>query len=253
MEAPAVYVYGVTGASEMGALSMTGVKGATVQAVEHGGLVALTSELEGNAITASKEVRAHWKVLDAACENATVLPTRFGTVMENEQAVREHLLAAHAERLKELLRRTAGHVQLNVQGDYDEGELMREVVRGSPLIAGMRERLRSLPEEAGYYERIRLGELVAAEIYRRREADAQQAVDTLGPCASDVREEEISRPDAAFKLAFLVRRDGQDAFTAAVNELQAALGDRVNLRYVGPLPPYSFADANLGREDGAWV
>jgi Gas vesicle synthesis protein GvpL/GvpF len=252
-EAPTVYVYGVAAASELAAISIRGVNGATVRTTEHAGLAALTSDLQDNALAAAKEVRAHWQVLEEACQSTTVLPTRFGTVMESEDAVRERLLAANMERLEELLHGVAGHVQLNVKGDYDQLELMREVVKASPTIAALRDKLRSLPEAAGYYERIRMGELVAAEIQRLAAADTQLAVDTLAPRAADVREEEAAQPKTAFNLALLVPRDGESAFTEAVNELAAALGDRVVIRYVGPLPPYSFADANLSAEAEAWA
>jgi Gas vesicle synthesis protein GvpL/GvpF len=98
-----------------------------------------------------------------------------------------------------------------------------------------------------------MGELVAAEIQRLAAADTHLAVDTLAPRAADVREEEAAQPKTAFNLALLVPRDGESAFTEAVNELAAALGDRVVIRYVGPLPPYSFADANLSAEAEAWA
>jgi cytochrome P450 len=224
-----------------------------VHPVELGGLAAITSEVKGDALAAAREVRAHWKVLDEISQSTTVLPTRFGTVMESDDEVRERLLAPNAERLEELLRGLAGHVQLGVKGDYDGGELMRDVVRSSPAIAALRDKLRDLPDAAGYYERIRLGELVAAEVEQRRDADRQLALDVLMPEAADAREEELSHAEAAFNLAFLVARERQDAFTKAVNRLAGKLGDRVAIRYVGPLPPYSFAEADLSTGSEAWA
>ena len=57
-----------------------------------------------------------------------------------------------------------GKVQLSVKGAYDEAALLRAVVEGSPAVARLRERVRGLSEAAGRNERIRLGELVAAEV-----------------------------------------------------------------------------------------
>jgi gas vesicle protein GvpL/GvpF len=98
-----------------------------------------------------------------------------------------------------------------------------------------------------------LGELVAAEVGKRRADDTRLAIETLEPLAVAVKEEELKQLDSAFNLAFLVDRKGQDAFTRGVNGLAQALGDRVELRYVGPLPPYSFADIELDAEAGAWA
>jgi len=252
-EQSTVYVYGVMSDADGGAIEASGVEGAEVRVVRHAGLAALTSDVHGESLAAAREVRSHWRVLDEASKSATVLPARFGTFMESEEAVRERLLEPNAERLVGLLEDMAGRVQLNVKADYDEPKLMGEIVRGAPAIAALRDKLRDLPEAAGYYERIRLGELVAAEVSRRREADTQLALDILGPLAAEAKEEELSRPEAAFNLAFLVERDRSDPFTDGVNRLVAEMGDRAAVRYVGPLPPYSFAEADLSAGSEAWA
>ena len=253
MTESAVYVYGVLAAAELPALAVAGVHGVPVRAVEHDGLAALTSELKSDALAAAREVRTHWRVLDEASQTATVLPARFGTVLESDAAVRERLLEPNRERLAELLSAVAGRVQLNVKGEYDEDRLMRSVVSESPGIVALREKVRTLPEAAGYYERIRLGELVASEVERRRQEDTRFALETLGPLAVESRQEDVSHPDAAYKLAFLVERNRQDEFTAAVNALSTAHGDEIAIRYVGPLPPYSFAEADLSPRSEAWA
>ena len=125
-----VYVYGVLPGADAPKVSAEGVEQAHVRTVEHAGLAALVSTLEG-------EVRAHWRVLEDASKSATVLPVRFGTVLEGDRAVRERLLEPNAERLTEMLDELSGRVQLNVRGDYDEERLLREVVRTSPQVAAL--------------------------------------------------------------------------------------------------------------------
>jgi hypothetical protein len=249
----AVYVYGVLSGSDQATVSVGGVEQAEVRTVEHAGLAALVSTLEADALAAGREVRAHWRVLEQASKNATVLPVRFGTVMEGDGAVRERLLAPNAERLARLLDELSGRAQLNVKGEYDEERMLREVVRASPAVAALRERVRKVPEAAGYYDRIRMGELVAAEVDRRREQDSTLALARLEPFAVATRAEQAASPGAAFNLAFLVERGGVDAFSEAVGRLREELGARVALRYVGPLPPYSFAETDLTPGATAWA
>jgi gas vesicle protein GvpL/GvpF len=248
-----VYVYGVLSGSDQAAVSVGGVEKAQVRTVEHAGLAALVSSLEADALAAARGVRAHWRVLEEASKSATVLPVRFGTVLESDAAVRERLLEPNAERLTELLGELAGRVQLNVAGDYDEDALLREVVRASPAVAALRERVRRLSETAGYYDRIRMGELVAAEVGRRSEQDTALALARLEPFAVSARVEEASTPNAAFKLAFLVDSHGVDQFSEAVGGLREELAGRIALRYVGPLPPYSFAETDLSSGAAAWA
>jgi hypothetical protein len=243
-----VYVYGVVAAADAASISHTGVEGSPVRTVSEGDLAALVSDVAGGALAAAREVRAHWRVLEAVSAQTTILPVRFGTVMEDDDAIRTQLLAANGERLSTLLKELVGRVQVAVKGNYRQDELLRGVVAASPTVAALRKRIESLPEDAGYYERIRLGELVAAEVERRREDDAARALARLEPLAVATRSEGVGTPDAAFNLAFLVERERLDEFSAAVTALIDELGDRVAVRYVGPLAPYSFADAELVTE-----
>jgi len=187
-------------------------------------------------------------VLEAASAQATVLPVRFGTVMADDAAVRAQLLTANAPRLEALLKELTGRVQVGVKGTYQQDELLRGVVAASPTVAALRKKIDGLPEQATYYERIRLGELVAAEVERRRDDDAARARARLEPLAAATRPEGVGTPDAAFYLAFLVDRERLDEFTAAVNDVIAQLGDHIDVRYVGPLAPYSFADMEPAAE-----
>jgi hypothetical protein len=248
-----VYVYGVLSGADLAGVSVGGVEGAAVRTVEHAGLAALVSTLRADALAAARELRAHWRVLEEASKGATVLPVRFGTVMESDAAVRQRLLEPNAERLTQLLGELAGRVQLNVKGDYDEDRLLRNVVRTSPQVGALRERVRTLSDAASYYDRIRLGELVAAEVAARRQQDEALALARLEPAAVRARTETVSSQTGAFNLAFLVESKEVDAFSEAVGALRAELGARVELSYVGPLPPYSFAEADLSMGSEAWA
>jgi hypothetical protein len=105
--------------------------------------------------------------------------------------------------------------------------------------------VRSVPPQAAYYDRIRLGEMVAGEVARRREADTERALELLKPAAEAACVEHASAADSAFDLSFLVPRAKQNSFDERVTALSDELGERVEVRYVGPLPPYSFAEGNL--------
>ena len=94
--------------------------------------------------------------------------------------------------------------------------------------------------------------MVEAEIARRRAADTDAAVRELEGNAIAVRAGQAAHP-AAFDLSFLVERAGQDRFGEAVAALRKQLGDRIELRYVGPLPPFSFAQDGDAVRGGAWA
>jgi hypothetical protein len=244
----AVYVYGVVSERAQPIALTDGVDGAPVRTVGHEGLAALVSAISRTQLRAA-DVRAHWRVLEQAFEHATVLPVRFGTLMDSEDEVRSRLLKANRERLAELLDTMDGLIQLNVKGRYDEDALLREVLREVPGLA----RLRGRAERSGVVsDQIALGQQVEREIERRRSRDAEAARQALQDLAVTTREEQVRHPDA-FNVACLVARDRIDAFGEAVGKVRQMLEDRVEIRYVGPVPPFSFAEAELGTGERAWA
>lgn len=250
VESDLVYVYGVAATAPGKQVMEDGIAGTAVRPVEHGSLVALTSRLERRSLSPG-DLRAHWLVLERAFAQGTVLPLRFGTVLESEDAVRERLLAANADHLSALLGEMAGLAQLNVKGRYHEEVLLREIVQASPAVAELRERLRAVPAGAAPAEQLRLGQLVQAEIERRRLDDTAAALDALEPIAAAARQDDAAAHPAAFNLAFLVEQAHERRFSKAVTDLGRRLGDRIRIRYVGPMPPFSFADTEL--RSGAWA
>jgi hypothetical protein len=240
----AVYVYGVAPAAENVDVKAPGVEPSKggVRRVVHGDVAALVSDVEAGPMVAAKGLRAHWRVLEDAVAKATVLPVRFGTVMESDDAVVDQFLAPRHDRLVALLAELSGKVQLSVKAFYDEERLMRGVVDDSPAVAQLRERVRQRPKAATYYERIQLGELVAGQVEQARERDGALVLERLEPLAVAARREPPGTPDAAVNAAFLVERSRVDEFSEAVARLSDEVKDRIRLRYIGPLPPYSFTE-----------
>jgi hypothetical protein len=219
-----------------------------VRRIAHGEVAALVSDVEPDELTAAAVLRAHWRVLEEAGSATTVLPVRFGTVMAGDKAVVDEFLAPGHDGLAAGLADLEGKVQLTVKGFYDEKALMRSVVESSPAIARLREKVRSLPEAAAYYDNIELGRLVSAEVENARGRDTELVLGRLEPLAVAVSREPPATIDSAVNAAFLVERDKVDRFSRAVAELSRELEGRMSLRYVGPLPAYSFT-----REEAAWA
>ena len=243
-----VHVYGVVPASAKIDIAEDGVR-----LIVHRDVAALVSDIGQGEVQAVRVLRAHWRVLEQAASTTTVIPVRFGTVMADERAVVDDFLEPSHDELAGALAEMAGKVQLTVKGFYEEDALMTSVVGRSPAIARLREQVQGIPEAAAYYKRIELGQLVAAEVERTRERHAHVVLERLQPFALDARLEPPSTIDAAVNAAFLVEERRVDEFSHAVAALGRELAGRIRLRYVGPLPAYSFIgeDATTGR--AAWA
>jgi hypothetical protein len=239
IEPMSVYVYAITKAAHP--LGLDHVKGvgedpAELHAVSSGELSAVVSEAPEVLSVSRRDVEAHLGVQEQLWTDGTILPVSFGFVAPDEAAV-EALLQERAEAFSQRLDELTGRAEFSVKGVVDEDTLLRAVLTESAQARELNEAIR---EGGGTYEdRLALGELVAQEVQSRQEALGQEALAALRPYALDER---VAPPSQQYfvNASFLVEGEKSDEFAEAGGELAEALGEGVELRLRGPLPPYSF-------------
>jgi hypothetical protein len=242
---PAVLVHGVVAAGAPGL-----PPDARVVAV--GDLAALVGELPAEGQAKREDLERHQQVLSRAIASTTVLPMRFGVVVESDDAVRREVLERNAGALRALLAEFDGLVQMTLKAFYAEDVLLREVLGEEPEIARLSHSLRGQPEELTRDARIELGRRVAAAVELRRGEDRTRLRAAVEPVVEDVVEDEPPTERVAAQLQLLVERDRRAELDAVVERLAAQEEGRLSLRYLGPLPPFSFANMQLDAEAREW-
>ena len=237
------YVYGLVKAdtSLPDGLKGLGPSG-RVSTIVHGRVAAIISDVPANRpLGVRGDLLAHETVLDAVAAGAAVVPMRFPAVVE-EDAVVEELLAPNEDRFVTLLDDLEDRVQFTLSGRYEQDAVLREILVGDPEIAGLREKVRRLPEDASYYDRVRLGELVVQALEDRRDGEAAAIVERLAPFAVATTSNPLGAPEEVVNAAFLVERERQREFEDAVEAVGEDLVGRIRLRLLGPVAPYDFVD-----------
>src|SRR5947209_8393638 len=238
------YVYGVLSADAR-APQIAGIGAAPLREVASDGVAALVSDLADRELVFGRDqVTTHARVLEQTLEHATVLPMRFGVVMEGDTAVKEHLLDAHHDELIRQLDELRGKVELRVRAVYEEEQVMREVLMEDLEIQRLRDRLRDAPDDATYYGRIQLGELVANALEHKRAADAARILEALEPFALASHVGEPANERIVISGSFLVEHQAMATFDEVVDALGRAHAGRIRIKYTGPLPPHSFVNLN---------
>jgi hypothetical protein len=236
----ATYIYGVVKADAELPSGLDGLGPGRVGTIAHQRVAAIVSDVPTDRPLGTRDdLIAHERVLDAIAEQTVVLPMRFPAVVEEEGVVSE-LLAPHQERFVEALARLDGLVQFTVKGRFEQEPVLREIAEADDEIIALRERVRGLPEDATYYDRIRLGELVVTAMQQRREEVGRRVLNRLEPFAVDISPRQLAQPDEVVNAAFLVDRDRIKHFDDAVDGVGRELAGRVRFRLVGPLAPYDF-------------
>jgi hypothetical protein len=237
----ATYVYGLVSADTELPSNLSGLgPSGRVSTIVHERIAAIVSDVPTDRPLGTRDdLLAHEAVVDTVAERSSVLPMRFPAVVEEAGVVQE-LLAPHQQRFVEALARLDGLVQFTLKGRYEQDTVLREIAEADEEIMALRERVRDLPEDASYYDRIRLGELVVAAMEQRRENDGRQVLDQLAPMATDISTRQLGEPDEVVNAAFLVARDHAKQFDDAVEEVGRGLAGRMRFRLFGPLAPYDF-------------
>lgn len=230
-----VYVYGVV-AADARAPDGTGIDARPLRLVSDQGVGAIISDVPDKEPTFGREaLTAHSNVLEAALASATVLPMRFGVIMEGDDEVRAKLLGRHRDELLAQLERLAGRVELSLRATYEEAPLLREIMASEPQIRALH-----TSNRGSYLEQVQLGEMIAAAVEARRRRDADEILSVLTPLAEDYQLAEPRHERMALSASFLIPREGIANFDAAVDDVGRRQQHRMRLRYTGPLPPHSF-------------
>jgi hypothetical protein len=247
----ATYLYCVGLAAELeeavAALGVPGVGGhEPVRALVYDDLAALVSDVPGLRVDISRRnLQAHQRVLEAALAHATVLPVSFGTIATGDEAVLGQLLRREADELRRQLAWVQGCIELNVMVLWEQERVFQEIIAEDRAIRDLRDSLLDVPDDAAYYERIELGQRTAAAMQAKSQLVAGRILDRLEPLAVEVRLNDPVTDLMLLNAAFLVERAREPAFDAAMQALGAEADGRLQLRYIGPLPPHNFISLSI--------
>jgi hypothetical protein len=236
------YVYAIVRAGHrFGDEPLLGVgePAAQVRPVTEGRLTAVVSDAPEGLRAKRRDLLAHQRVLAALDGAGPVLPMRFGSVADDDAAVRM-VLHERAEHFLKRLEELDGRVEFNVKAVHHEEQVLRRIVSTDQRIRELNARTRA---GASHEDKLRLGELVAGAVREQQARDAELVRGRLRPLA----EAEATAPevgDCLCNYSFLVDRAAADRFRDAAAELEKA-NEHLQVRVHGPLPPYSFVEPAL--------
>lgn len=189
-----------------------------LRAVGDGPLLAVVSDHHGpEPGPTAAALGAYERTVRQLMERCAILPAQFGSVLEDEAAVRALLRERRADFVARL-GRVRGAVEIGLRASWRDEHLVSDV----------------LPTSGRSYLRGRL-EL------RQNARRVAHELDPLAALARSTRRALAPRPDLPVLDAYLVDRGRVDEFVALVEQLDDRL-DEVELVCTGPWPPYSFAE-----------
>lgn len=195
-----------------------------------------------------RNMMAHTLVLEEVMREFTNLPVRFGTVAPSAEAIQRVLKQRYGE-FNGLLYEMKGRVELGLKAFWYEDSIFREIVEENPPIRRLRDSLMGRPTDETYYDRIRLGEMVDAAMWKKRDEDAEKILTPLRSLVDKTRANKVITDRMVLNAAFLVKEARQADFDEAVKWIDEEMGKRIIFKYVGPVPPYNFVNIVVTWED----
>ncbi len=243
------YLYGIVESAKRIEFGPMGMPGGNPQiyTVHHRDVAACVSHYPADVqIKADTEhCLAHERVLEMIMQRFTVLPIEFGTVAPSEADV-VRLLLRHRNRIKLALRRLHGRVEVGVKAFWKSLEAAaQEIVKEHAAIAHYRREIAAKPPEGTYQDRIQLGEMVAAALDEKRKREVQELMKVLKRAAVEASLGSTIGDTMVLNAAFLIRKSDFSKFERTLKSLGERHNGRLDFKYSGPLPPYSFTGMNL--------
>lgn len=212
--------------------------------VSGGGFTAVVSEEPMKKYPLVREyLIAHQRVNEVVMQSHQVLPVRFCTIAESREKIIEEALLPKATEFRELFAEIRGKEECGLRVRWkDLDKVFREIGETDEKVRQKKEMILSLPEQQRRTELIDIGHIVQTAVQEKNEKTAEALVDELAPLAVDVKQNNTLGDAMILNAAFLVEKEKQGAFDEKVSTLDAKYGEALQLKYVGPVPPFNFVE-----------
>ena len=234
-----------------------GGKGEHVCSLPRDGVAAVISETEDPATDSlTKEdlvegLAQHQLVAETVMKaGCTILPMKFGTVIESDSQVAE-MLETNREILSKLLNDIDGLFEFEVVVVWPDIELVFREIAGCTEIAELRNRIAKLPPSESMGARLSLGKLVKDRLDAKRLALQAHLLSRWERVARRTVCHEIRSDAVVLHVAFLLGADDRDRMEALVTQSDQEEGGSLSFRVMGPLPPYAFSTVQGRRAERA--
>ena len=241
------YVYGIIQSREPVTFGKMGIGGTgqMVYAVTHGDISAVVSRTGVFIFDPTREnALAHEHVIETVMKTHTIIPMSFGTVFRTEDDIREVLRSIYPS-VKDVLKQMEGKVEFGLKVSWDRDHIVEELRRDHEEIHRFHQEITRKHLQSTYFARMQLGRMIEKALAERSGEYLREIYEGLRTICVASRDNKPIGDKMIMNAAFLIEREREAEFDAAVNRIAKKFGDRLNFKYTGPWPPYNFVNIRL--------
>jgi hypothetical protein len=242
------YVYCIIQTGEPRRFGPVGIgsEPAEVHTVNYKEIAAVVSDTPLEVYDPTREnVLAHERVNEVVMRDFTVIPMSFSTVFKTSEDIVELLRSAY-DAFRDVLVKMQDKLEFGLKVVWEPETIIGEIEKADENLRLLRQEI-SNQKGSTYFARMQYGRLVDSLLQERSEKLVSEIVGTLsGVCVASRTNKPIG-DKMILNGAFLVSRDREPDFDAAVKEIDARYENLI-FKYTGPWPPYNFVNIRLKLE-----
>jgi hypothetical protein len=240
------YIYGIVEEPRLRRFSLPGIADADVYTINHQRLAAVVSDTESLEIDPTrKNVQTHTVVQDELLKEYTLLPMGFGMIATGEGEVRG-LLENNYQGLTSELNRLVGKIEVELKVFWDQEAVIKELQGENQEFSRLKAKINSASSPIEIQNLLSVAGKLVENITRDWKAKYAELVYNILKELS--YEAKVNRPadiKNLLNVSYLIDRTCENEFKEQVYKLDSKFQGRINFKYVGPMPPYSFVDLML--------
>jgi len=199
----------------------------------------------------AKKLVSHQAVIEKVMKEHTIIPNKFGTLLENGDEVKKVLEKGYFE-FKERLEELDKKIELDVVAVWNDlNSVIKRVGEENEEIRNFKEEIAKKPPEDAFQHRVKIGSMVKEALDKKRDELQNEMLELLKNKikVDKSQKHELMDDKMILSCAFLLDKDKESEFDRALNELNESYDETVNFRCVGPLPFYSFSTYEIKKTD----
>ena len=243
------YIYSFvngSNASQIMSKHLIGLYDTAVDVLTVGDLGVVVSAISETKIRPQRKLlAAHQHVVTEIAKNWNALPVAFGLIADDEDDVRS-VLELNATLLSEQLERIQGKIEMFLSIQWTATNVFRYFIDRYPDLEQSRDYVAT--GQASREEQIELGRQFEQLLRAEREQFTVKVESILQPVCVEFDTQPLRAEAEILRMACLIERDAEAAFTEAVYQAASHFDDAFNFAFNGPWPPYSFVKLALSTE-----
>ena len=203
----------------------------------------------------ARKLVSHQRVIEKIMNSYSIIPIKFGTLIENREGVRKFLEIGYLE-FKNSLRKLKKNIELDVVALWNDwNEVVNTITAEDESIRALKEKIVKKPPRENLSDRIRIGCMIKTALDKKKEELQKEMFEFIFSQVKveKTKKHEVIKDEMIFNCAFLIDENREDEFDRALEELNKRYDETVQFKCIGPLPLYSFATYDVKKVSGGEI